>query len=297
MLALRDMINAGGFAGPRVLTCGPLITTTAGHGYSGWGVDTADELKRAVRTLAGQGVDFIKLIVSGGTTTPGTNITRAQYTLPEVRAAVDDAHRLGLQVAAHAISTDSIRLCAEAGVDTIEHCSWIGSEPQSVVTDEGAVELMVKNGVRVDHAIIPRPYLFPDEGGAVRSAEDAWWLSLLKVRWPFLHHMRRQGVTVFLGTDAAFGCWPGTACWPGFEDMARAVEIMVRWGGFSPMDAIALATREAARALRLDREIGTIEPGRRADLILLAGDPLADIRALRQVRFVMKGGVVYRGPK
>ena len=128
VLALRDAINSGEFVGPRILASGRPITTTAGHIYSGWGVDSADEVRKAVRFLAGQRVDFIKLVASGGTTTPGTNITRAQYTLEEIRVAVQEAHRLGLQLAAHAISTDSIRLAAEAGVDTIEHCSWIGSD-------------------------------------------------------------------------------------------------------------------------------------------------------------------------
>jgi imidazolonepropionase-like amidohydrolase len=290
VLALRDAINAGDFVGPRILACGRPITTTAGHIYSDWGVDSADEIRKAVRSLAGRGVDFIKLIVSGGTTTPGTNITRSQYTLDEVRAAVEDAHRIGLQVVGHAISTDSIRLAAEAGVDTIEHCSWIGSDPRTTVTDPAAVEAMVRNGVRVDHAIIPRPYLFPDESGGTRTAEEEWWFSMLKVRWPFLHHMRAQGITIFLGTDAAFGPWPGTDCWPGFQEMARAIEILVRWADFTPMNAILAATHEAARALRLDHEIGTVTAGRRADLILLADDPLRAIRTLRQPELVFRDG-------
>jgi imidazolonepropionase-like amidohydrolase len=290
ILALRDMIDSGNFVGPRILACGRAITTTAGHVYTDWGVDSADELKKAVRLLASKGVDFIKVLVSGGTTTPGTNITRAQYTMDELRTVVDDAHRLGLQVAAHAISTDSIRLCAEAGVDTIEHCSWIGSDPKTITPDKEAVALMVKNGVRVDHAIIPRPNLFPDENPSATSVENQWWLDMLKVRWPFLHYMREQGVTVFLGTDAAHGPWPGTQFWPGFQDFARAIEIMVRWAGFSPLQAIKLATSEAARALRLDGEVGAITPGRRADLVLLAKDPLADVRALRQVEMVWRDG-------
>ena len=290
ILALRDAINAGQCVGPRILCGGRPITTTAGHIYSDWGVDSAEEIKKAVRLVAGKGVDFVKLIVSGGTTTPGTNITRSQYSLEEVRTAVADAHRLGLPVVVHAISTDSIRLAAEAGVDTIEHCSWIGEDPKTTVTDLTAVEGMIRNGVCVDHAIIPRPYLFPDEGTPEPTAEERWWLNMLKVRWPFLHIMREKGVTVFLGTDAAFGPWPGTACWPGFQEMARAIEILVRWAVFSPMDAIRLATGEAARGIGLDREIGTIQPGRRADLILLARDPLQDIRALRQVALVFRDG-------
>jgi imidazolonepropionase-like amidohydrolase len=242
-------------------------------------------------------VDFIKLIASGGTTTPGTNITRSQYTPDEVRAAVEDAHRLGLAIAVHAISSDSIRLTAEAGVDTIEHCSWIGADPRTTVTDPTAVDWMVKHGVRVDHAIIPRPYLFSDESPAAPTAEEQWWLSMLKVRWPFLHQMRAKGVTVFLGTDAAFGPWPGGDAWPGFQEMARAVEILVRWAGFGPMDALRMATAEAARALRLDGEIGAVEAGKRADLILVAGNPLQDIRTLRRPEMVFRDGrlVAQRG--
>ena len=290
VLALRDAITAGQFIGPRILACGRPITTTAGHIYSDWGVDSADEIRKAVRGLAARGVDFIKLIASGGTTTPGTNIARSQYTRDEVRAAVEDAHRLGLSVAVHAISTDSIRLTAEAGVDTIEHCSWIGADPRTTVTDATAVDWMVKHGVRVDHAIIPRPYLFPDESAVPPTPEEQWWLNMLKVRWPFLHQMRAAGVTVFLGTDAAFGPWPGGDAWRGFQEMARAVEILVRWAGFSPMDALRMATTESARALRLDAEIGTVEAGKRADLILLAGDPLQDLRTLRQPEMVFRDG-------
>ncbi|MFW6116674.1 MAG: amidohydrolase family protein [bacterium] len=290
VLALRDMIDAGNFVGPRILASGKPVTTTAGHLYTDWGVDSVLEMKKAVRFLASNGVDFIKLIASGGTTTPRSNITRSQYTLQELSSAVNEAHRLGLQVATHAISTDSIRLVAEAGVDTIEHCSWIGNDPKTIVTDERAVELMLESDVRVDHAIIPRLYLFPDENEETLSAEDEWWLNMLKVRWPFLHHMQEEGVTVFLGSDAAFGPWPGTGAWPGFQDLARAVEIMVRWAGFTPMEAIAMVTREAAKALCLDTEIGTVEKGKRADLILLTEDPLADIRALREVAAVFRDG-------
>jgi imidazolonepropionase-like amidohydrolase len=292
VLALRDVIARGDLVGPRLLTCGRPITTTNGHIYSDWGVDSADEIRKAVGLLAAKGVDFVKLIVSGGTTTPGTNITQSQYTLAQVRLAVEEAHRLGFHVAGHAISTDSIRLCAEAGVDTIEHCSWIGTDPRTTVPDVTAVDWMVQNGVRVDHAIIPRPYLFPDEPCEDQTSEETWWFNMLKLRWPFLHYMRTRGVTVFLGTDAAFGLWPGTDRWPGFQEMARAVEILVRWAGFTAMDAIAAATGEAARALRLEDDVGTVAPGKRADLILLAGDPLKDMRALRRPDWVFRDGHV-----
>ncbi len=305
VLALRDAVRAHDFIGPRILACGRPITTTAGHIYLDWGVDTFDDLRKAVRTLAARNVDFVKLIVSGGTTTPGTNISRSQYTLRELQAVVDDAHRLGLPVAGHAISTDSICLAAEAGLDTIEHCSWIGSDPKITVTDPTAVDWMAKNGVRVDHAIIPRPYLFPEEDGNAPTAEELWWLNMLKVRWPFLHVMRERGIPVFLGTDAAFGTWPGTDRWPGFQELARAVEVLVRWADFPAMEAIQLATREAARSLGLADDIGTVEVGKRADLILIAGDPLVDIRALRNVAMVFRDGrlvaadgrIVVPGPK
>jgi imidazolonepropionase-like amidohydrolase len=290
ILTLRDSVNAGEFAGPRILGCGRPITTTRGHTYSGWGVDTTAALREAVHTLAARGVDFIKVMVSGGTTTPGSDITRNQYTLEQVCAAVSEAHGLGLQVAAHAISTDSIRLAAEAGVDTIEHCSWIGNNAGETITDEAAVDWMLANDVRVDHAIVPRPYLFPGECSAAPNAEEEWWLRMLQVRWPYLHHMRERGVTVCAATDAAFGPWPGHPGWRGAEDMARALEILVRHGGFTPAAAIALGTSEAARALGLDAEIGAVRPGLRADLLMLARNPLDDIRALREAEMVFLEG-------
>jgi imidazolonepropionase-like amidohydrolase len=108
--------------------------------------------------------------------------------------------------------------------------------------------------------------------------------------------MRERGVPVFLGTDAAFGPWPGTESWPGFQEMARAIEVLVRWAQFDPMEAIRMATQEPARSLRLE-EIGTIEAGKRADCILVAGDPLQDARALRAVEWVFRDGrpVAHRG--
>jgi len=290
VLALRDAIDAGEFVGPRILACGRMITTTAGHTYTDWGVDTAEELRKAVRQVASHGADFVKIMVSGGTTSPGTNISRAQYSLDELRTAVDDAHRLGLQVAGHAISTDSIRLAAQAGFDTIEHCSWIGGAEGGIVTDDDAVDFMLKNGVCVDHAIIPRPYLFPEEVGKEMTPEEKWWFDMLRTRWPFLHTMRRRGVRIILGTDAAYGAWPGTALWPGFQDLARAAEIAVRWAEFTPLDAIKMVTSEPAKALALDREVGTITVGKRADMVLLTGDPLTDIRALRDVDLVFRDG-------
>jgi len=290
VLALRDAINAGELVGPRILASGRPVTTTAGHIYTGWGADSAEEVRKAVRYLASRRVDFIKLVASGGNTTPGSNVTRAQYTLAEMRVGVEEAHRLGLQVAAHAISADSIRLAAEAGVDTIEHCSWISGDGKRSEPDEAAVDAMVKNGVRVDHAIIPRPYQFADETGTAPSPKEKWLTNLLRVRWPYLHHMRERGIAVILGTDACFGLWPGTTLWPGFQDLARAVEIIARDGGFLPMEAIRLVTSEAARALHIDSDIGSIEPGKRADLILVAQDPLKDVRALRNVEVVFRDG-------
>ncbi|MCE5309050.1 MAG: amidohydrolase family protein [Acidobacteriales bacterium] len=289
VVAVRDAVNSGQFVGPRILVSGRPITTTGGHLYCGWSADDADEVRSSVRVLAAQKVDFVKLVGSGGTNPPGTDITRAQYTLEEMSAAVQEAHSLGLQVAVHAVSTDSICLAAEAGVDTIEHCSWIGGKGGGVQTDEAAVDLMVERGVGVDHAIVPRPCLFADET-RMQTAEDRWWLTMLDVRWPFLRHMRDRGVAVFLGTDAIFGPWPGTECWPGFQDLARAIEVMVQWAGFSPLGAISMATCEAARALGLNHEIGTIEAGKQADLILVRQDPLRAPSALREVEMVLRGG-------
>ncbi len=290
ILALRDMVARGSFTGPRILACGRPITTTAGHVYSDWGVDSAEEMKKAARQIAAHDADLIKVIVSGGTTSPGTNIGRSQYGLEELRTVVEEGRRLGLPVAAHAISTDSIRLAAEVGVDTIEHCSWIGRDPKSVEPDLDAIERMAEAGVAVDHAIIPRPYLFPQEMGLDPNPEEEWWLKMLRVRWPVLHEMRRMGVTVFLGTDAGFGPWPGTDVWPRFQELARAMEIIVTHAGFSPLEAIAMVTGESAKALGIAHEVGTIEVGQRADLVLVKGNPARNIRCLRDVQRVYRHG-------
>ena len=144
-----------------MLISGPPITTTAGHCYYfGLEADGEIEIRKAVRTLVKEGVDFIKIMATGGNLTPGSNPRRTQYSLAELKAAVDDAHRLGKRVAAHALATEGILACAQAGVDTIEHCAWFDDQTPFRY-DERAVELMVEKGIYVNpcfpaHVSVPQ---------------------------------------------------------------------------------------------------------------------------------------------
>ena len=149
-LTLRDAIGAGILPGTRILAAGSPITLTGGHcHFLGLEADNEDEVRHAVRWQVKKGVDCLKIMSTGGRMTPGTNPRVAQYTLTELQAAVEEARRAKMTIAAHGHGTAGIRLAAQAGVDTIEHCSWLGARDGELELDEEAVRTMVDNGVHV----------------------------------------------------------------------------------------------------------------------------------------------------
>ncbi len=286
-VALRDAINAGDVPGPRMLVSGPPLSITGGHGdinllapefdASADGVaDSVPAVIAKVRWDIKYGADVIKFMASGGVLSKGDNPALEQYSPEEMRAIVATAHGLGRKVAAHAHSAIAIRDAAEAGVDSIEHGSFI---------DADGIRAMKQHGTY----LVPTLYLmdwFMENYPKMELTEDM--IEKARVVMPAARQnvarAFREGVRVAFGTDAAV--YPH-----GLN--AHEFPVMVKLG-LTPLQAIQAATMNAADLLGWPDRVGTLEPGKLADLIAVEGDPLADPSVLENVKFVMKGGVVYK---
>lgn len=275
-LTLKRAIDAGELEGPRILACGLPITTTAGHlHYMGISADSTEEVLKAVRTVVTMGVDWVKVCATGGGLTPGSNVRRAQYSAETLTALVQDAHRLGRKVAAHAHGTEGILHCAIAGTDSIEHCSWM-EEGEGHRYDKDAVDLIRKKGLYVSHTITGPRTGSPEEVEELLNSE-------LGERFALLRRTLEEGVPMVISSDAGV---PDTR----FEDFTGGLVIAVLCCGFSPMGAIIASTSRAAEMLGMENRIGSLEPGKRADILAVDGDPLQDISAIRRIVGVFKDG-------
>lgn len=282
-LALRvaSLIDAGLAVGPRVMAAGAAITTTAGHGAEfGTPADSAAEIVHAVRTAVADGADVIKIMVTGGATDPSSNRRRAQYTQDELHAAIDDAHRLGKRVIGHANATEGITRAVRAGIDIVAHCNWLGTSPATVDVDMKTVEAMARQKVWIDLNVKGALRDLKGTDGAVLSWPDA--TPEPTTRWELLQPLRRRGVGLYLTSDA-FGPSVG-----GFTQSLR--EGRMRWD-LAAEELIALVSGEPARGLGLDDEVGTLAPGRVADMVVLRGDLRSDPDALIRPVSVYRGGV------
>jgi imidazolonepropionase-like amidohydrolase len=286
-VALRDAINAGDVPGPRMLVSGPPLSITGGHAdnnllpfeyhaTSDGVADGVDAVRHMVRQNVKYGSDLIKFMASGGVLSKGDNPQASQYTLEEMKAIVDEAHRLGRKVAAHAHGAQAILWASEAGVDSIEHGSYI---------DDAAIAEMKKNGTY----LVPTLYLgdwFMEN--AERNHVPDFLLVKAKAVMPAARknvaHAFASGVKVAFGTDAAV--YPH-----GLN--AHEFAVMVKLG-LTPLQAIQAATVNAADLLGWQGKVGSLEPGAWADIVAVDGDPLKDVTILEHVKFVMKGGEVVR---
>jgi imidazolonepropionase-like amidohydrolase len=281
---LRDGIARDIVAGPRIVTAGAPITITGGHcHFLGMEADSEDDVRRVARQQIRAGVNCLKIMASGGRMTPGTNPKLPQYSVAQVRAAVEEARRAGLTIAAHALSADSIRVAAEAAVDTVEHCNWL-ARPGSdgLAFDESTAVLMRENGVAFDPTLTPvQGYVDADPAtlSETQRAAAAIRMELLRV----FRRMLELGVTMVAGTDA------GTRRGP-LDNLPGEIALYVEQLGLSPVAAISSATGVAAKQIGLGEEIGTVQAGRYADLTVVDGDPSVEIRALGRARAVLKGG-------
>ena len=283
---LRDAVNSGQVAGPHMLVSGPALGITGGHcddnllpfQYHQVGDGVADGIaavQQKVRQNIKYGADVIKICATGGVLSKGDDLQASQYTLEEMKAIVADAHRLGRKVAAHAHGAQGILWASQAGVDSIEHGSFI---------DAAGIAEMKKNGTY----LVPTLYLedWMIEKGNLPAFYQQKMRAAIAVAKPNIRRAYEAGVKIALGTDAAV--YPH-----GLN--GHELEVYVRDLGMTPLAAIQSATLNAADLLGLSANIGSIEPGKWADIIAVEGNPLTDIKQVQDVKFVMKSGVVYKG--
>ena len=286
-VALRDAINAGDVPGPRIDASGPALGITGGHcdnnllpyEYHATEIGVADgveNVQHKVREVIKYGADVIKVCATGGVLSLGDDPQHSQYTQAELAAIVADAHRLGRKVAAHAHGAEGIRWAAEAGIDSIEHGSYI---------DDAAIAAMKQHGTY----LVPTLYLgdwflenAPKTGVPPQMLAKAQ--AVLPAARKNIAHAFASGVKVGFGTDAAV--YPH-----GLN--AREFAVMVKLG-LTPLQSIQAATVNDADLLGWSDKVGVIEPNHYADIIAVDGDPLQDVTTLERVKFVMKGGVVYK---
>ena len=292
-LALRKAIDEGWTAGPRILTAGHSLGITGGHcdengfrpgvadGDFRTGIaDGVDQVRAAVRYQIKYGADLIKTCATGGVLSEGDAVGVPQYAFEELKAMVDEAHKLERKVAAHAHGTEGIKIATRAGVASIEHGSFLDEEGARLMVENGtflvptlmageAVERLAKSGILAGHR------------GEKALAAAAGMRNMIKIAV-------RNNVRIALGTDA--GVIPhGTN--------GREFTLMVEWGGMDPLAAINAGTLNAAVLLGLDGTIGSLERNKVADIVAVRGNPLADISLMENVDFVMKNGVVVRNSR
>jgi imidazolonepropionase-like amidohydrolase len=286
-IALRDAINAGDVPGPRILASGPALGITGGHcddnllpfdfHASSEGVaDGVEAVQHKVREVIKYGADVIKICATGGVMSKGDDPNTSQFTMEEMKAIVAEAHRLGRKVAAHAHGAQGVTWASDAGVDSIEH---------GHLMDDNSIATLKKNGTY----LVPTLYLvdWNRENAAktnmpeyVRRKMDM----VSAVGQANVKKAMQAGVKIALGTDAAV--YPH-----GLNGHELGVYVRL---GMTPLQAIQSATLNGADLLGWSDKIGSIEPGKWADIIAVDGDPLKDVTTVENVKFVMKGGEVVK---
>jgi imidazolonepropionase-like amidohydrolase len=292
-VALRDAIDAGWLVGPRMRVAGAYITSSGGGGdITGLAqdvdavvprdlragvADSVDEVRTAVRRVLHGGADLVKVIATGAVMTAGGVPGAPEFGEHEIRAAVEEAALYGADVAAHAHGAEGIKRAVRAGVRSVEHGSLM---------DDEAIEMMAQAGTYLVADVYCGDYI------AERGSAQGWDADVLRKNEETTLAQRegfakcvKSGVRIAFGTDS--GIYPH-----GWN--ARQFAYQVRWGQ-TPLEAIRSATLTAAELLRWDHELGTVAPGRYADLVAVRGNPLDDVRLLEDVQWVMKGGLVVKG--
>jgi len=288
-VAMRDAIARGTFPGPRMFVAGAYVTITGGAGaMTGvspdvtlpwdmtYGVANSPwEVRERIRRLASNGADFIKVLSSGAVLTHGSNANAREFTDEELFAAVDEAHNFGFRVAAHAHNANGIKAAVKAGVNSIEHGSYL---------DEEGIQLMKQHGTYLVPTLETGDCIHADPNEPAEFLEHSHRLDSISIE--NFKRAVREGVKIAFGTDISV-CPYGTN--------AKEFALMVKYG-IPPIQALQHATIVAADLLGHPDLVGSIKPGKYADVIAVTGDPVKDIRTMENVVFVMKDGVVYKTP-
>jgi imidazolonepropionase-like amidohydrolase len=290
---LRNTINEGYIPGPRIVASGPGISITGGHGdLNNFSpqmrvsmfpeernfqiADGADQLRHVVRAQVKYGVDVVKILATGGVLSKGDSPGAPQYTFDELKVAAETAHMAGRKIAAHAHGTEGIKNAILAGIDSIEHAS--------LIDDEG-IRLAKEHGTYLVMDIYNDDYLLNEAPKFDLPQENIDKEKMVgRLQRENFEKAVKAGVKMAFGTDA--GVYP-------HGDNAKQFYYMVKFG-MTPAQAIRAATSSAADLIGRAADVGTVEPGKYADIIAVQSDPLADVRALEHVDFVMKGGQVYK---
>ncbi|MFM2110920.1 MAG: amidohydrolase family protein [Gammaproteobacteria bacterium] len=294
-IALRNAINAGKVAGPRIFAAGKSIASTGGHAdpTNGWAdflgggdvgpvdgvVNGAEQGAQAVRQRYKEGSDLIKITATGGVLSIAKNGLNPQFTEDEIRTIVATARDYGFKVAAHAHGAEGMKRAVRAGVDSIEHGTFM---------DDETIALMKERGTYYVPTITAGRWVFD------RSKEDGFFPAVVRPKAAAIGPQiqgtfakaYKAGVKIVFGTDTGVSA---------HGDNAREFVLMVE-AGMLPLEAIKSATSVAAKFLEIDDRLGSVQVGKIADLVAVPGDPLADISAMRRVNFVMKDGIVHRQP-
>ena len=273
-LELRDRINAGEVAGPRLLCAGQPITSIGGHCHF-WGGEATDlqAAQAVIERQQAHGVDLIKLMATGGMLTPQSQPKDAQFDQATTSAIVAAANARGFDVAAHCHGTPGIRHAANAGVRSIEHCSWIGADGRRGDYDIDVVREIARRDIWVSPTINAGWARF--DGAAAAKITD------------HLRVLKENGCRLVASTDAGI---PRVR----HEDLARALPVFARLAELSPVETLRCATSECATALGLADTTGALREGACADLLFVRGDPLADLAALLEPAMVVARGCEYR---
>ena len=291
VIAVRDAVAEGRFPGPRIKVAGAPLSIIGGHADEATGLppELADavneahlnpsvctgpeECQKVVRSLAAAGVDVIKIMATGGVLDPGTRGLEQHFTDEEMKAICDMAHFNGLKVAAHAHGAKGIDAAVRAGVDSIEHGTFIDEQGAKDMKARGTyfvATLMAFSGVE---AALGKGLMTPASEAKTRQTLGVWGKGL--------NLAYRNGVHIALGTDSAVA---------PHSQANRELALMVTKGGMSPRDALIAATKGGPDLMGLSNETGTLDPGKSADLIAVDGDPLVDPTAVQRVDYVMVEG-------
>ena len=291
IFALRNAVRNGDVPGPRIIAAGSSVSIHGGHGdINGYRDDVmhllssesicsgVDDCMRAVRTQVRAGADIIKITATGGVLSNTAAGLGQQFSDPELTAIVDSAHRMGRQVTAHAHGVDGINAFLRAGGDSIEHGTYL---------DDQSIRLFKANGAWLVPTLLAGDFVARIASGPNNFFTPAQTAKALEAGPKMLDMARRAhegGVRIAFGTDSGVSA---------HGDNAQEFALLVR-AGLTPLEAIQAATVGAAEHLRISSEAGKIAPGMPADIVAVSGDPLTDVTELERMKFVMKGGAVYR---